>query len=116
MKLKPTSVYEHDSWQTSYDLFQNKHLHHIPIIDKNGCIKGVKFIDELFHNKQKQNWVVLMAGGIGSRLSPLTDKQPKPLLKVGNKPLLETILESFIEQGFYQFYISFSIVFVIYYL
>lgn len=106
MNSNPRSVYENDSWQASYELFQKKYLHHIPILDKIGCIKGVKYIEELLHNKQKHNWVVLMAGGIGSRLSPLTDNQPKPLLKVGNKPLLETIIESFIEQGFYQFYIS----------
>ena len=47
-----------------------------------------------------------MAGGLGSRLQPLTEDKPKPLLSVGDKPILETILESFIEQNFRRFYIS----------
>jgi len=56
--------------------------------------------------KRKSNPVFLMAGGFGKRLKPLTDNCPKPLLKIGDKPILETILESFIEHGFYRFYIS----------
>jgi len=52
------------------------------------------------------NTVVLMAGGIGSRLSPLTEICPKPLLKVGHQPVLETIIESFLEHGFHRFMIS----------
>ena len=47
-----------------------------------------------------------MAGGFGTRLQPLTDHSPKPLLTVGNKPILETILDQFIEAGFHNFYIS----------
>jgi NDP-sugar pyrophosphorylase family protein len=47
-----------------------------------------------------------MAGGFGKRLKPLTDSTPKPLLKVGNKPILENILEQFIATGFHKFYIS----------
>jgi NDP-sugar pyrophosphorylase family protein len=47
-----------------------------------------------------------MAGGLVNRLRPLTDECPKPMLKVGNKPLLETIVENFIEYGFHRFYIS----------
>lgn len=47
-----------------------------------------------------------MAGGFGKRLRPLTEDTPKPMLKVGNKPLLEIIIENFISQGFRNFYIS----------
>ena len=54
----------------------------------------------------RDNWVVLMAGGLGTRLHPLTKHAPKPLLRVGNRPLLETILLNFIKQGFRRFYIS----------
>jgi len=106
MQSEPMVVSDQDSWVTISELFLQKQVHHIPIIDSNGCINGIKFIDELLQKRRKENWVVLMAGGLGSRLSPLTDIQPKPLLKIGEKPLLETILENFIEQGFYQFFIS----------
>ena len=47
-----------------------------------------------------------MAGGFGKRLSPLTDHTPKPLLKVGEKALLEITLDRFIQRGFHNFYIS----------
>jgi NDP-sugar pyrophosphorylase family protein len=54
----------------------------------------------------RDNWVVLMAGGLGSRLGELTRSCPKPLLRVGPQPILEIILERFIEHGFRQFFIS----------
>ncbi len=47
-----------------------------------------------------------MAGGIGQRLHPLTDKTPKPLLNVGGKPILEQIIDGFASQGFKKFWIS----------
>jgi NDP-sugar pyrophosphorylase family protein len=47
--------------------------------------------------------VVLMAGGMGTRLHPLTQQHPKPLLKVGEKPIIQTIIENFVTQGFSQF-------------
>jgi NDP-sugar pyrophosphorylase family protein len=47
-----------------------------------------------------------MAGGLGSRLRPLTDDTPKPLLKIGGKPVLEIIIDNFLAQGFRRFFIS----------
>lgn len=44
--------------------------------------------------------VIIMAGGRGTRLHPITDRTPKPLLRVGRKPLLHTIVDGFVEQGF----------------
>ncbi len=88
------------------EIMRQKLIHQIPIIDQAGCIVDVELLDNLLQREQPQNWVVLMAGGLGSRLRPLTDETPKPLLKIGNKPLLEIILENFIEQGFKKFYFS----------
>lgn len=62
--------------------------------------------DELLARVRRNNIVVLMVGGLGTRLRPLTDDCPKPLLKIGNKPILETILESFIDSGFHRFYLA----------
>ena len=50
--------------------------------------------------------VVIMAGGRGLRLHPLTARTPQPLLRVGSKPLLETIIVRFAEQGFRKFYLA----------
>ena len=69
-------------------------------------ILGIETLENLLAIQEKDNWVVLMAGGIGSRLHPLTEDCPKPLLRVGEKPILETVLESFIEYGFRRFFMA----------
>jgi dTDP-glucose pyrophosphorylase len=77
-----------------------KKLHQIPIVDENGKIVGIQEIEELIKPKQKTNKVILMVGGLGTRLRPLTENTPKPMLKVGNKPILQTIIEKFAEYGY----------------
>lgn len=77
----------------------------IPLLSK-GKLVGLETLQHLVKRKRIDNPVFLMAGGFGKRLSPLTDNCPKPLLKVGDKPILETILEGLIQSGFFRFYIS----------
>ena len=60
-------------------------------------------LDELLKEKEYPNKVILMVGGLGTRLRPLTEDTPKPLLKVGGKPILETIIENFKKYGFKNF-------------
>jgi hypothetical protein len=87
-------------------LMKKNGLLSIPILDGE-VVVGLQTIQGLVSEKgHVNNPVFIMAGGFGSRLSPLTDNCPKPLLKVGGKPILENILESFIACGFHQFYIS----------
>ena len=89
------------------ELMKRFQLHHIPIIDDAGRVIELETLDHLLNaNKQKSNGVVLMAGGLGERMRPLTESIPKPLIHVGKKPILETILENFIEQQFCKFYFS----------
>ena len=95
-----------DSSKNILAMMESKRVRHIPVLDNNGIVYGLKIFKELIKTNRKENIVVLMAGGLGTRLYPLTKKHPKPLLEVGSKPILETILNGFIEQGFYQFYIS----------
>jgi NDP-sugar pyrophosphorylase family protein len=77
----------------------------IPLL-KNGKLIGIETLQAIVKRKRVENPVFLMAGGFGKRLSPLTDHCPKPLLRVGDKPILETIIDGFIQSGFYRFYIS----------
>jgi len=77
-------------------------IYQIPIIEHNKLV-DIAILDELLKPKEYQNKVVLMVGGLGSRLRPLTDDIPKPLLKVGDKPILETIIENFKKYGFKNF-------------
>ena len=83
-----------------------KQLHHMPVVDASGCLVGLETLDELLVPNERENVVVLMAGGMGTRLLPLTEDCPKPMLQIGGRPILETILLNFIEHGFRQFYIS----------
>jgi dTDP-glucose pyrophosphorylase len=78
-------------------------LHQIPIVDKDYRVTGLKEIDEMLKPEIKENKVVLMVGGLGTRLHPLTKDTPKPMLKVGDKPILHTIVDSFASYGFVNF-------------
>lgn len=86
-------------------------LRHLPLVDDKNVIQDLIFVygaepDVNAEITPKDNLVVLMAGGLGLRLRPLTDKTPKPLLKVGEKPIIEIILNNFIKHGFRNFHIS----------
>jgi dTDP-glucose pyrophosphorylase len=78
----------------------------LPMIDAVGRVVGLETLHGLFDKRLLDNPVFLMAGGFGTRLHPLTHDCPKPLLKVGDKPILEIILEGFINAGFHRFFIS----------
>lgn len=87
-----------------YQLMQTKKLKQLPIVDKNNKIIDILFSDKVVSNNE--NLVVLMVGGLGTRLRPLTNDIPKPMLKVGGKPILETIIEGFKQYGFTNFILS----------
>lgn len=78
----------------------------LPVINESRELIGLDFISDLLNANKFDNPVFLMAGGFGKRLGPLTEECPKPLLKIGGKPILESILEMFIGYGFREFYIS----------
>jgi len=81
------------------------HRRHLPLVDKDDKYVDFFVLDDLEFNS-KPNYVVIMAGGLGSRLGELTKTTPKPMLRVGKKPILETIIKNFIDHGFNKFYIS----------
>ncbi len=98
---------EGDAKETLLARMAAETIRQIPLLDAEGRVVGLAYIDDLLSPpKARENWVVLMAGGMGTRLRPLTESAPKPLLTVGDKPLLETILERFIEQNFKRFYMA----------
>jgi dTDP-glucose pyrophosphorylase len=78
----------------------------VPMVDDQGMLVGIEFVEDYLRVSEKPNRVVVMAGGLGSRLRPLTDNTPKPLLKVGSKPILETIIRNFTHYGFRNIYLS----------
>ena len=78
----------------------------LPLVDREGRVVGLANLHELLNKHRYDNPVFLMAGGFGTRLRPLTNNCPKPMLKIGDKPILEQILLNFVEAGFHRFYIS----------
>jgi dTDP-glucose pyrophosphorylase len=85
------------------NLIRKSICRHIPIVDDRGRVVALEMLDEPFST---DNWIVLMAGGVGHRLLPLTKEIPKPMLPIGGKPILESILEGFRAEGFTRFFIS----------
>jgi dTDP-glucose pyrophosphorylase len=103
---KPTTASSNATKQELLGLMRRKTLHQIPLLDEHGIVTNLITLDELTGIFLRPNWVVLMAGGEGTRLRPLTEHCPKPLLRIGEKPILEKIIENFAEQGFRKFFIS----------
>lgn len=78
------------------------HRRHMPLVDNNNKFKGVFSLDDVTF-VTKENPVVIMAGGLGTRLGELTKTTPKPMLQVGNRPMLQHLIEQFRDQGFRKF-------------
>ena len=87
-------------------VMESTRLLQLPVVDPTGRVVGLETLHELLDKKKIDNPVFLMAGGFGKRLHPLTQDCPKPMLKVGDKPILELILQSLADVGFHRFYIS----------
>lgn len=87
-------------------LMERNQLSQIPLVDADGRIVAIETLHGLLHERRRDNAVFLMAGGFGTRLQPLTANCPKPLLNVGDKSILEIIIENFVHAGFHRFFIS----------
>lgn len=99
---EPTVANINDSREEIINICTAKKIHQIPIVDNFMSLVGLEVLDELISKKPKTNKVVLMVGGLGTRLRPLTANVPKPMLDVGGKPILQTIVEKFASYGFVQ--------------
>lgn len=106
MNCHPVTAHINTSPRELLALMRRKGLHHIPLLDDELKVVDLATLDALTGVTERPNWVVLMAGGLGTRLRPLTDNCPKPMLHVGGKPILENIIETFTEQGFRHFFLS----------
>ncbi|GJL95901.1 MAG: alcohol dehydrogenase [Hyphobacterium sp.] len=88
------------------DLLRRHEIGVVPVVDAARRIKGVITHDTAARGVALETPVVLMAGGLGERLRPLTEDCPKPLLALGKKPILSHIIDQFVDQGFRRFFIS----------
>lgn len=81
-------------------------IHQIPVVDERHHVIGLYLWDEITTPPTRPNLMVIMAGGMGTRLRPHTERCPKPLLPVAGKPMLEHIIERAKLEGFSHFVLA----------
>jgi dTDP-glucose pyrophosphorylase len=96
----PITANNNSSKESLLNLCSINKIGQIPIVDADQKIIDLFVLDGELLKKQQENHVVLMVGGLGTRLRPLTENTPKPMLEVGGKPILETIVKGFVDSNF----------------
>ncbi len=88
-------------------LMQTRSIRQVPVCNTEGRVMGLYVLEDLIEPPaSRPNWVVIMAGGRGRRLRPLTDYIPKPMLPIDGRPLLEGVLDRVTSCGFRRVFIS----------
>lgn len=103
---EPLVAPPHLGRETALELLQANRVRQLPVVDDNRRVVGLHLLDDLLVASERTNLMVIMAGGIGSRLRPQTETCPKPLLKVAGKPMLEHIIERAKSDGFRRFVLA----------
>ena len=100
MNSKPVTVNGEASAQQIVSLMEKHKIQHLPVLDNLMKVNGLFVLESRSKFLLRMNRVVIMAGGKGIRMRPLTENTPKPMVLVAGKPILEHILENFKQQGF----------------
>ncbi len=106
MNPTPTTASENDDPREVLEQAIPRAIHQVPVVSREGVVLGLITESDLFQQEVTSTPVVLMAGGKGVRLYPLTVETPKPMLKIGDTPILEIIIRKLHAQGFRNIYIS----------
>lgn len=85
--------------ETLLELLRQNVLRQIPILDDGGKVVDLVMLDDLIPAQSLPLQAVIMAGGLGTRLRPLTEDLPKPMLPVGGKPLMELLIDQLRQVG-----------------
>lgn len=104
MNRRPVTVPALASPEQISTAFRAHPKSHLPIVDARNRLVGLAaLVDFATIPRRYPNRVVIMAGGVGKRLRPLTANTPKPMLRLGDKPILEHVLEQMVAAGFTHF-------------
>lgn len=106
IQLNPLVAPQHLDRVLVLQLMQVNKVHQLPIIDFERRLVGLHVWDEITAPQDRPNLMVIMAGGKGSRLLPLTENCPKPLLPVAGRPILLHIIEKAKAEGFKRFVLA----------
>lgn len=88
------------------DMMKARVIRQVPVIDHNNHLVGIHFLNDLLGTSPKPNSAVIMAGGKGMRLRPLTEKCPKPMIQVAGRPILERVVLHLVGSGIRKIYLS----------
>jgi dTDP-glucose pyrophosphorylase/predicted transcriptional regulator len=106
MNSNPRTIDRKASRIQILDLMENTKIMQIPVVNEKNQVVGLHLWDEMSVKAKYSNVMIIMAGGKGSRLHPQTEKIPKPMLLVSDKPILEHIIKRAQTQGFNHFIIA----------
>jgi len=99
IKTEFVCVEDRSSASENLNIMKKNAVHHLPVLDDKGVLMKLEFLDDLLQESLLNVDVVLMAGGRGARLMPLTQDCPKPMLRIGGKPILEITVRDLVSQG-----------------
>jgi dTDP-glucose pyrophosphorylase len=88
------------------DLMRARKFGQIPIVDDAGRLVGLHLLHDILGAEVRPNWAVIMAGGKGTRLRPITEQVPKPMLRVAGRPILERIVLHLVGSGIRRLFLS----------
>ena len=106
MNAKPLTWAENGNVSEILTFLRQNKIQQMPIVSVDGVLVSLVTQQSLVNSELLDNWAIIMAGGMGSRIRPLTDDKPKPLLEVAGKPIIETVLRNCIFAGIRKFYVS----------
>ncbi len=106
MNPNPKSLFDDEALSIATQVAAAAGSGYVPLIDRQRQVKGMLILFSVTKFQEKPNRVVIMAGGKGKRLRPLTETVPKPMLEIHGRPILEQIIENFVGQGFRNIAIS----------
>jgi dTDP-glucose pyrophosphorylase len=106
MHLGPTTADAGEGRQAILARMRKLGLYQMPVVGPGDVVVGMETVDDLLTTPARDNLVINMAGGRGMRLAELTQETPKPMLKVGSRPLLETIVSNLALQGFSKIHLA----------
>jgi dTDP-glucose pyrophosphorylase len=106
MTREPLVVPEEMTRETALQLMGTNRIRQLPVVDSRHRVVGLHLWDELHAPSRRANLMVIMSGGLGTRLRPFTEDCPKPMLPVGGKPMLEHIIERARSEGFHHFVLA----------
>lgn len=101
-----TSVAPSSSRAEVLDLMQARTIGQIPVVDGDGVVVGLHLLREVVGVEERPNCAIIMAGGKGTRLRPITENIPKPMIRVAGRPILERLVLHLVGFGIRHIHLS----------